>query len=141
MCTCFTPLHFNDSSPTSHANNSSRYEQFYPKAEGGAAGSKSFARVVNNRHFDRLQKLLDGTEGEVVVGGETNAATKYISPTIVKNVPMNDPLMEGYVPLIFLLVGFDKSSFALASYSGRFSPSFLWMYVLVFLGSSMRTNG
>jgi len=70
------------------------YEQFYPKADGGPAESASFGRLINQRHFERVQKVLDRTKGEVVAGGETNATTKYIAPTIVKNVSLDDSLME-----------------------------------------------
>lgn len=54
--------------------------------------SESFARIVNNRHFNRLVKLLDQTK--VKIGGETDEATKFISPTIMTDVTPKDAVMQ-----------------------------------------------
>lgn len=44
--------------------------------------------------FDRVKKLLDNTKGTVVIGGETDRETKYVAPTIVRNVGPDDALMS-----------------------------------------------
>ena len=56
--------------------------------------SDSYARIVNDRNFDRLQKLLNGTKGHVAVGGETSKDQRYIAPTLVENVAASDSLMS-----------------------------------------------
>ncbi|MFD4636996.1 aldehyde dehydrogenase family protein [Lentzea sp. NPDC058436] len=43
--------------------------------------SRDYGRIVNERQFDRLVALLDGTN--VVVGGEHDRAERYIAPTVV----------------------------------------------------------
>jgi hypothetical protein len=43
--------------------------------------SESYCHIVNERHFDRVRKLIDPSK--VVHGGETNATHNYISPTIM----------------------------------------------------------
>jgi aldehyde dehydrogenase (NAD+) len=43
--------------------------------------SGDYGRIVNERQFDRLVALLDGTD--VVVGGEHDRAERYLAPTVV----------------------------------------------------------
>lgn len=43
--------------------------------------SESYCHIVNERHFDRVRRLIDPSK--VVHGGETNATHNYISPTIM----------------------------------------------------------
>lgn len=54
------------------------------------ARSKDYGRIVNERHFDRILRLLDGTT--VLHGGASDAAERYISPTLVDNVSPNAPI-------------------------------------------------
>jgi aldehyde dehydrogenase (NAD+) len=68
-------------------------EQFWPKGSNGS--TKDYARIVNEGHWKRLASVLEGTKGNIVVGGETDQATKYIAPTVVANCNGDDPLMAG----------------------------------------------
>jgi acyl-CoA reductase-like NAD-dependent aldehyde dehydrogenase len=52
--------------------------------------SKDYGRIVNANHFRRLKKLLDETNGEIVIGGKLDEDDLYISPTVVINVAKND---------------------------------------------------
>lgn len=54
--------------------------------------SPFFARVVNERHFDRVARLLES--GPAVVGGETDRADRYIAPTVLRDVPTDSPAMQ-----------------------------------------------
>ena len=54
--------------------------------------SPDFARIVNERHHDRLTRLLDS--GEVVTGGQADRSERYIAPTILKNVSEDAPAMQ-----------------------------------------------
>jgi len=54
--------------------------------------SKWFPRIVNQQAMDRLQKLL--LHGDIVFGGEVDAAEKYIAPTIIDNVQPDFPIMQ-----------------------------------------------
>ncbi|MCA9630689.1 MAG: aldehyde dehydrogenase family protein [Myxococcales bacterium] len=53
--------------------------------------SDDYARIINRRHFERLSKLLDS--GETVVGGDTDADQCYISPTILRGITGDEPVM------------------------------------------------
>ena len=50
--------------------------------------------MISDNHFDRLDKLLKSTNGDIVLGGEADASRRYIEPTVVANVDWNDCLME-----------------------------------------------
>ena len=54
--------------------------------------SPDYARIINDSHFDRLQKLIRC--GQVVTGGKCIRKQKYISPTVMTNVKWNSPLMQ-----------------------------------------------
>lgn len=56
--------------------------------------SRDYARIVNDRHFDRLSGLLAATSGTVVLGGAQEKDERYIAPTIVTDVTPDDPLMD-----------------------------------------------
>lgn len=43
--------------------------------------SDSYCHIVNNRHFERVKKLIDSDK--VIHGGTTNAEQNYIAPTIM----------------------------------------------------------
>ena len=56
--------------------------------------SKDYCRIVSERHFDRLQAMLSKTNGNVAIGGKTNREDKFMEPTIVTGVGMDDPIMK-----------------------------------------------
>ncbi|KAF8581488.1 aldehyde dehydrogenase [Ramaria rubella] len=62
-----------------------------------ARTSDSYARICAPSHWERIASLLSETNGEVVLGGETDRAEKYIAPTIVQNVAFDDSLMRELV--------------------------------------------
>jgi aldehyde dehydrogenase (NAD+) len=54
--------------------------------------SDSYGRMVNDRHFERVSSLIDSAQ--VAIGGETDAATKYIAPTVLTGVAGDSPVMQ-----------------------------------------------
>ncbi|AQS71152.1 aldehyde dehydrogenase family protein [Streptomyces pactum] len=56
------------------------------------ARSAEYARIVNERHYDRLTGLLDS--GRVVVGGTGDRSEKYIAPTVLADVAPEAPVMR-----------------------------------------------
>ena len=76
-----------------------------------AAASTEYGRIINERHFDRLSGLLDS--GRVVVGGDSDRATKYIAPTVLADVDPNSPVMGeeifGPVLPIVTVPGLDEA--------------------------------
>jgi len=54
--------------------------------------SPDYARIINDKHFDRLSGLLE--EGDILIGGKTNSADKYIAPTVIDNVSWDHKIMQ-----------------------------------------------
>lgn len=66
------------------------------------SSSGSYGRIVDDRHFERLSALADGST--VVHGGQRDAATRYFAPTILRPSP-DDAVMkeETFGPLLPLV--------------------------------------
>lgn len=54
--------------------------------------SKFFPRIVTSQAFERLLKLMK--HGKIVYGGKTDAADKFISPTIIDEIKPEYPVMQ-----------------------------------------------
>jgi aldehyde dehydrogenase (NAD+) len=54
--------------------------------------SNSYGRIVNGRHFERLLGLVDSSK--VAIGGRSDAASRYIEPTVLTNVTPDSPVMQ-----------------------------------------------
>jgi aldehyde dehydrogenase (NAD+) len=69
----------------------------YGADEAARRKSPDLCRIINTRNFDRLKKLLDDSVGQgarVEVGGESDAAERYIAPTVLDNVAPDSPIMS-----------------------------------------------
>jgi beta-apo-4'-carotenal oxygenase len=66
-------------------------KEFFPK---GAKDSQEYARIINERQFDRIKKMLDDTNGKIVMGGETDRDDLYIAPTVVLVNSADDPMIQ-----------------------------------------------
>jgi len=54
--------------------------------------SPDYARIINDFHFNRLTSLLGG--GQLLCGGESDAADRYIAPTMLDAVTWDSPIMQ-----------------------------------------------
>ncbi|XWN37015.1 MAG: aldehyde dehydrogenase [Balneola sp.] len=54
--------------------------------------SPDYPRIINDTHFDRLASLL--SDGETVIGGDSAKETRYIAPTILSNISLEDKIMQ-----------------------------------------------
>ena len=80
--------------------------------------SADYARIVNEPHFHRLEKLLHS--GTVAIGGATDADTKYIAPTVLTGVTVDDPVMgEEIFGPILPVIAVDSVDDALAFVRAR----------------------
>lgn len=57
-----------------------------------AQKSDFFGRIINDRHFTRLEKYL--SSGKLLAGGKTDKANLYIEPTLLEIDDVNDPVMQ-----------------------------------------------
>lgn len=54
--------------------------------------SPDFGRMINGKHFERVKALID--PAKVLAGGQTDAADRYIAPTLLKDVTLDDAVMQ-----------------------------------------------
>jgi len=73
-----------------------------------ASTSPDYGRIVNDNHFRRICAMIDPLK--VVVGGQADAARRYIAPTILRDIQLEDKVMceEIFGPLLPVL---DYSNF------------------------------
>jgi aldehyde dehydrogenase (NAD+) len=54
--------------------------------------SPDYARIVNESHFARLERLL--ADGDIVYGGDRDATSRYFGPTALRNVSVDSGVMR-----------------------------------------------
>ncbi len=93
--------------------------------------SPDYARIINDRNFGRLVELLDKsrTEAEIVIGGEINAAQRYIAPTVIDRVSPHSKIMtdEIFGPILPILEYEDLDE-AIAFIQSRPKPLALYFF-------------
>ena len=89
--------------------------------------SQGFPRIVNDRQFNRLVGLLDS--GDAYVGGESDAAERYIAPTILQNVSLDSPVMaEEIFGPILPVIAVDGPGEAIKIVNDRPNPLALYVF-------------
>ena len=88
--------------------------------------SKDFARIINDKHVERLSGLMDDLN--ILHGGGVNAADKYIEPTVVDGMDHEHPIMkeEVFGPILPLVTYSDTGK---AIQFLRSMPSPLSLYI------------
>lgn len=71
--------------------------------KGSALQNKEYPRIINEKHFQRIKRLMEG--GQVVFGGGCKEEALQIEPTILDNVALEDAVMQEEIfgPLIPVL--------------------------------------
>ena len=89
--------------------------------------SPDLARIVSEAHFDRLLALLG--RGEIVFGGASDRAGRYISPTIIDGITGDEPIMndEIFGPLL-PVIAYDTLDEAIDFVNARPNPLALYFF-------------
>ncbi|MBW4559466.1 MAG: aldehyde dehydrogenase family protein [Trichormus sp. ATA11-4-KO1] len=91
------------------------------------ANSPDYARIISQKHFDRLAKLIK--DGEIIIGGETNPAERYIAPTVIDHVSLADPVMQEEIfGPILPIVEYSDITEAIALINSRPKPLALYLF-------------
>ncbi|XP_049962956.1 aldehyde dehydrogenase, dimeric NADP-preferring-like isoform X1 [Schistocerca serialis cubense] len=89
--------------------------------------SPDLARIVTDRHFQRLQAFL--SNGTVAIGGETDQSEKFISPTILTDVKPSEPVMQEEIfGPILPIINVDSAFEALKFINNRPKPLTLYIF-------------
>jgi aldehyde dehydrogenase (NAD+) len=99
-------------------------QQFYGDAP---QESQDYGRIINRKHLDRLIGYL--TSGQIAHGGQFNAGSLYLAPTILTKVAADASVMQEEVfgPILPVLE-FDKLDDALALLRDRPTPLALYLF-------------
>jgi len=83
--------------------------------------SRDFARIINQRHFDRLIALIDPSK--VATGGKSDRPQRYIEPTLLTSVATDDKIMQDEIfgPLLPILE-YDQLDEAIGFVNSRPKP-------------------
>lgn len=92
-----------------------------------ASGHPRYCRIINDRHFQRLTGLIN--KSKIVYGGKTDAADRYIEPTVLYPVSWNDPVMQDEIfgPILPVLP-YDDINRVIAILNERPHPLSLYLF-------------
>jgi len=95
--------------------------------------SAHYCRIVNQKHFDRLQDLVQNAlqqGAKMEFGGKMDAASRFIHPLILTGVPLQAKLMEEEIfgPVLPVLT-YKTLDEALAIVNGKQKPLALYVFV------------
>ena len=69
---------------------------------------RHYVRMVNDKAFERVTGYFK--DGNIIYGGRTDAATRFIEPTLIENVPLDSHLMtEEIFGPVFPIVTFEDN--------------------------------
>jgi aldehyde dehydrogenase (NAD+) len=106
--------------------------RYYGDTDDARRESPDYARLVNQKHFSRVQSLLtDAMQAgaRAVVGGQTDAESRYIAPTVLAHVPDGARIMEEEIfgPVLPVLPFRDLGT-AIARINARPNPLALYLF-------------
>ncbi len=86
-----------------------------------------YCRIINDRHFTRLEALID--QDKLAYGGKTNAAQKYIEPTLLYPVDWNHPAMadEIFGPILPIIT-YSRLDEVISRINKRPKPLALYLF-------------
>ena len=71
---------------------------------------RHYVRIVNDKAFERVTGYFE--DGDIIYGGDSDASTRFIEPTIIENVALDSPLMtEEIFGPIFPMITIDEPDF------------------------------
>ncbi len=89
--------------------------------------SIDYSRIINRDHFDRLTGYL--ADGAHIIGGDSDAETLYIEPTILTDIDWDHPAMQEEIfgPILPVLV-FDEVEEVIETVNSKPSPLALYLF-------------
>ncbi|GAB3901741.1 aldehyde dehydrogenase family protein [Larkinella knui] len=98
----------------------------------GIQSSDSYARIIDNRHFQRLQSLLEDAQQKgatVSMGGQTDPNDRFIEPTLLENVTTKMTVMQEEIfgPLL-PVIPYDTREEVIRFLAGRAKPLVLYIF-------------
>ena len=91
--------------------------------------SPDFGRIVNDKHFNRLNELLNVHQNHVIFGGNANATTRYIEPTILDSITSSSKIMQDEIfGPILPIITYDDFNEAVDIIQSKAKPLSLYLF-------------
>lgn len=92
-----------------------------------AYASCTIPRIINDKHFERLMKLLEGET--TVIGGESDKQRRYIPLTVLDQISFESPVMQEEIfGPILPLIPFTDVQWAIDQIRARPKPLALYLF-------------
>lgn len=89
--------------------------------------NKDYGKIINEKHFTRICGLID--KNKVVIGGEADARTCRIAPTVMDNVTYEDAVMgEEIFGPIMPIIAFDNFDTVINELKDKEKPLALYLF-------------
>ena len=91
--------------------------------------SPDFGRIVNQKHFNRLNELLETHESKTIFGGKSFEEDLYIEPTLIDNVNLQDKVMQEEIfGPILPIITYDDFDEAIQIIQSKSKPLSLYLF-------------
>ena len=106
--------------------------QRYGATDALIRSSPDFPRMIHRRHAERVAGLIDDaikSGGQVTCGGTSDAESRYVAPTLLRDVPANAqiPREEIFGPVLPILV-YDSLDTVIAGINAAPKPLALYTW-------------
>ncbi|UDI77907.1 aldehyde dehydrogenase [Staphylococcus taiwanensis] len=91
--------------------------------------SPDFGRIVNDKHFNRLNDLLNVHQNNIIFGGHTNEQHRYIAPTILDGITLDSKIMQEEIfGPILPIITYDDFNEAIDIIQSKSKPLSLYLF-------------
>lgn len=100
--------------------------EFYGKT---IQSSPDYGRIVNHKHFNRLNDLLQDHKSNIIFGGHSDESDLFIEPTILDNIQTSDLVMQEEIfgPLL-PIISYDQFDEVFEIIQSRPKPLSLYLF-------------
>lgn len=99
---------------------------------GGQLDAGSYAKIINEKHFNRIAALLDDAVNKgakIAFGGEKDHALQTISPTVLSQLPAGTGIMEEEIfGPVLPVIGYQSLDEAIGQVNSRSKPLALYIF-------------
>jgi aldehyde dehydrogenase (NAD+) len=106
--------------------------KMYGASDGERKATSDFARIIDDGHFARITGLVDASlrgGATLELGGPSDAAQRYVAPTVLSNVTFDSPIMsEEIFGPVLPVIPFQALDDALVQINARPKPLALYIF-------------
>ncbi len=89
--------------------------------------SPDFPRIITPAHFERVSGLIDSKK--VFCGGQTDASSRYIAPTVMQDVTFDDAVMQEEIfGPVLPVIAYDGEDEMLSTLQGMETPLAFYIF-------------